>query len=271
VSATRIKRPSGNNLVLVDTPGFDDTHKSDIQILEIIAKWLGKTYKSGFRILGIVYLHRITDNRIAETVHRSFHVFSELCGPEAAKNVVLVTTMWDELEDGDSGPVQEERFKKNLWAAMLTRGASIARFNNSTASASDVVTQVTRRRVDTEEMGEGNGVNGVKGTGEDVGNSEKVILRLQREIVDERKRIKETQAWQALYAPLSIILAEQAGNTNTDPNDPPNVVDLNQELKQLQEQIDLVLKDLGGLPTNVGRKLLLWGKNAIQKRLGHKA
>jgi predicted GTPase len=28
------------NVVLVDTPGFDDTHKSDVDILKMIADWL---------------------------------------------------------------------------------------------------------------------------------------------------------------------------------------------------------------------------------------
>jgi len=31
------------NIVLVDTPGFDDTKKSDLEILEMISKWLNKT------------------------------------------------------------------------------------------------------------------------------------------------------------------------------------------------------------------------------------
>jgi predicted GTPase len=33
----------GDNLVLVDTPGFDDVSKSDKVILEMISSWLSKT------------------------------------------------------------------------------------------------------------------------------------------------------------------------------------------------------------------------------------
>ena len=66
-----------NRLVLVDTPGFVDTHRS-------ISDWLKKTYfslssflflccilfiiyryKKGIKLAGIVYLHKITDNRMA--------------------------------------------------------------------------------------------------------------------------------------------------------------------------------------------------------------
>ena len=44
VRALRVRTPEmGKNIILVDTPGFDDTHKSDYEILELIAKWLKTT------------------------------------------------------------------------------------------------------------------------------------------------------------------------------------------------------------------------------------
>jgi predicted GTPase len=48
VSAHRVldHEKYGNKLVLVDTPGFDATHKTDKQILEMISKWMTKTYAS---------------------------------------------------------------------------------------------------------------------------------------------------------------------------------------------------------------------------------
>jgi len=30
----------GKSCVLVDTPGFDDTYRSDVEILELISEWL---------------------------------------------------------------------------------------------------------------------------------------------------------------------------------------------------------------------------------------
>lgn len=38
----------GQKLILVDTPGFDDTYRSDLDILRTIARWLETTY---------VYIH----------------------------------------------------------------------------------------------------------------------------------------------------------------------------------------------------------------------
>jgi predicted GTPase len=34
------------DVVFVDTPGFDDTHKSDADILKMVADWLKSTYVS---------------------------------------------------------------------------------------------------------------------------------------------------------------------------------------------------------------------------------
>ena len=34
---------SGINIVFVDTPGFDDTYKTDVEILQMIADWLNST------------------------------------------------------------------------------------------------------------------------------------------------------------------------------------------------------------------------------------
>jgi hypothetical protein len=46
VRAVRYVRPgdpSGARFVIVDTPGFDDTNKSDTEILTLIAQWLQTT------------------------------------------------------------------------------------------------------------------------------------------------------------------------------------------------------------------------------------
>jgi predicted GTPase len=37
---------SGRNIVLVDTPGFDDADIKDTDVLESIAQWLAETYRS---------------------------------------------------------------------------------------------------------------------------------------------------------------------------------------------------------------------------------
>ena len=49
VQAVRISHPStGQSIVFVDTPGFDDSNKSDTEVLRMIAQWLEKTYANTF-------------------------------------------------------------------------------------------------------------------------------------------------------------------------------------------------------------------------------
>ena len=43
VQPVRCALPDGREIVLVDTPGFDDTYLSDTQILRRIATWLKET------------------------------------------------------------------------------------------------------------------------------------------------------------------------------------------------------------------------------------
>jgi predicted GTPase len=41
VNVVRVRVPDEDlEIVLVDTPGFDDTHKSDYEILKLIKDWL---------------------------------------------------------------------------------------------------------------------------------------------------------------------------------------------------------------------------------------
>ena len=47
-------------ITLFDTPGLDDTMRSDTDVLEEIAAFLSHTYKQHVLLSGIIYFHRIT-------------------------------------------------------------------------------------------------------------------------------------------------------------------------------------------------------------------
>ena len=99
--------------MFVDTPGFDDTYKSDIEILSMIADWLVNTcvfslrvwspvqynsgtrfrYKQSSNLATIIYMHRISDNRMSGSVLKNLKLFASLCGMEAMPNVIIATTM----------------------------------------------------------------------------------------------------------------------------------------------------------------------------------
>ncbi|KXN84731.1 hypothetical protein AN958_12158 [Leucoagaricus sp. SymC.cos] len=126
VRALRVPIPGENaDVVLVDTPGFDDTHKTDYQILQLISNWLKETGMKNIRLDGVLYLHRISDNRMAGTPLRNLDLFEKICGPKWFGRVVLVTTMWDEVDEV-TGVDREKQLKAEFWEGMLRRGVPIS-------------------------------------------------------------------------------------------------------------------------------------------------
>ncbi|KAM6479274.1 P-loop containing nucleoside triphosphate hydrolase protein [Trichoderma sp. SZMC 28011] len=135
---------------LVDTPGFDDTHRSDTDILRQVADWLNRSYQAQIRLAGIVYLHRITDNRMGGTALKNLSIFKKLCGDEGLSCVVLATTMWG-LVSPEEGERREHDLstKPEYWAGMVSRGSKVLRLDKGTISALAVMEHIfaQRRRI----------------------------------------------------------------------------------------------------------------------------
>ena len=82
---------------LVDTPGFDDTERTDFNILQEIASFLKVSFQAGLKLNGIIYLHRSSDNRLQGSSMRSMSLFHKIIGGSVYENIVLATTMWGPL------------------------------------------------------------------------------------------------------------------------------------------------------------------------------
>ncbi|KAH9924831.1 P-loop containing nucleoside triphosphate hydrolase protein [Amylocystis lapponica] len=61
IETSRTFEMCGRRVTLIDTPGFDDTTKSDTDILKMIALYLSTTYQFGRKLSGVIYMHRISD------------------------------------------------------------------------------------------------------------------------------------------------------------------------------------------------------------------
>jgi len=186
VTAVRMAAPN-DSVVLVDTPGFDDTYKSDSDILKLIASWLEKTYKKDIKLTGIIYLHRITDNRMSGSPLKNLRLFNNLCGHDAIRRVILASTMWEKLPDQNKGTLREEELKGKYWKDMIARGSTTGRFNNTLESAWDVLKVI----LDLKET------------------SDDPTLLLQEELVKLAKVLGETAAGRTLYEDLQRQLAKQ--------------------------------------------------------------
>lgn len=180
-------------IYLIDTPGFDDTDKTDTMVLKEIAQWLKVTFEQKILLNGIIYIHQISADRMTGSAKKNIMMFKSLCGPDAMKNVMLVTSMWDQVPV----KVAEQREKElmeteEFWGWMHNRGSIIRRHHNTHSSAEAIV----------QEMVQMSGKAPVK-------------LSLQEEMVNKGRTLEETGAartlegeWTAEKARLQEQLVE---------------------------------------------------------------
>jgi len=133
----------GRNIYLIDTPGFDDTTRTDTEILREIAAWLKKSYDDKVQLAGIVYLHHISDNRVGGSGVKNIRLFKELCGEKALSCVVLATTMWD-LMPRDKAERREQELisKEQFWGGLLQHGCRAMRQDDGSVSATRIIRHI---------------------------------------------------------------------------------------------------------------------------------
>ncbi|KAK4455331.1 P-loop containing nucleoside triphosphate hydrolase protein [Podospora aff. communis PSN243] len=162
---------SGREIILVDTPGFDDTNRPDAEILQEMAHFLVALYNSDVRLAGIVYLHRITDPRFSGTAGKNLEILQRLCGPPNFDSVVLVMNMWDSI-DVETAMQRELELRHTFWTNMLKGNSTMTPHTGTRESA----LQIVRGLVDNAKP--------------------RLILSIQHELAEEGKTLDSTAAGQ---------------------------------------------------------------------------
>lgn len=162
---------NGRTYVIIDTPRFDDSYRSNDGIVDAILDWLESSYRSGTRLSGIIYLHRISDIRMQGSAFDNLRMFRKLCGANALPNVLLVTTFWDTVSQHE-GDRRERELKSNdeFWGRMVKKGSKMKRW------ARDYSVSATFAILD------------------EVTPDAKCTLQAQEEIVDQGKDRCQTEA-----------------------------------------------------------------------------
>ncbi|KAF5351105.1 hypothetical protein D9756_008394 [Leucocoprinus leucothites] len=243
IEATRMPLPRHpeRNIVLVDTPGFDDTERSDMEILSMVSDWLKKTYEKDVKLSGLIYLHCIKENRMAGTTYKNLRMFGELCGDMAMDQVVLVTTMWRKVAQ-NVGEAREKELKDVFWKPLTDRGSYVDRLLEATSKdAWRVVNALVKKRLEKEKEG-------------------KIVL-LQEELVDKKIALNETHAGQALYTDLQRKLREQKEEMKSliahlgKSDDPRLKKQLQEEYDKLQRDFDQTFKEAETLKRSLFKRL----------------
>ncbi|KAI0859104.1 P-loop containing nucleoside triphosphate hydrolase protein [Xylaria cubensis] len=181
------KLPSGR-VYLVDTPGFDDINRSDTEVLRALAAWLTATYSGGIKLSGVLYLHRINQTRMQRSALKNIGLFRSLCGDDALKKVVLVTTMWD-ITEHNVAESRERQLKetKEYWGSMVAKGSQVIRHDNTRQSACTLVEIFMK-------------------------GDTKIVLSIQSEMVDNHKPLERTEVGND----IKELLAEQNAKLRRD-------------------------------------------------------
>lgn len=151
VSFYQLRRSNGKQSWLIDTPGFDDTERENIDLLKELIACLTVVDQRGGRITGIFYLHRIIDPRMGGSSMKSLTLFKLLVGAAAMPLVRLVSTRWNDLGANESDLERGNTLEKQLctsqkyWGSCLSEGALAMRHYGDQASAQAVVESVLNR------------------------------------------------------------------------------------------------------------------------------
>jgi len=150
-------------------------------------------------------------------------MFQELCGADALQNVILTTTMWDEVTD-ETGSLREDQLRTIFWQPMMSRGCRIARFSSTRKSAWEIIDKFD---VDTRRP-----------------------IKLQKEMVDEGKELSQTSAyavllrwWERVIAKFRDMLRKREAQPVglSKDNDPRSAAVVKEEHSDLDQQLELAV------------------------------
>ena len=108
-------------------------------------------------------------------------MFRKLCGPDSLKNVVIVTTMWDQVTTGEGSRREQELMSSNnLFKPLLDGGATMMRHERTAESAAKVIHYLLGKSPTT--------------------------TQIVRELLQEEKTLEETSAGTELLGNIQVLL-----------------------------------------------------------------
>ena len=145
-------------------------------------------YENGSKLSGIIYIHRISDERFTGVSVRNFRMFRQLCGDSTLKNVILVTNMWGKVKQG-VGEARERELVDTYFKAALDKGAQLVRHHDTTQSSHDIIRRIIK--------------------------NDPSAFQIQRELVDEGKGIGDTAAGVAIGAEFDRVIKRYEAEVKT--------------------------------------------------------
>ena len=146
-------------------------------------------------------------------------MFGKLCGEKTLKNVIIMTNMWGRvaLQEGED---REQQLKNEYFKAAIEKGAQLCRHDNTPESARAILRMILKNTP--------------------------AVLRVQHELIEERKGIEQTEAGEELNREICMVLVkhqkdidglEKGMQEAIEDDDQETQEELEEEKKRLQEEM----------------------------------
>jgi hypothetical protein len=116
---------NGRKVALRDTPGFNDTLRSDKEVLESVSQFLGPEVL----LSGLIYSQPVSINRVQGSQIKFLWLFKHICGQVAFSKVIIVSTMWSEMKHPKQARISIKE-RENEIAEIAIRVAGMAKDKN---------------------------------------------------------------------------------------------------------------------------------------------
>ena len=164
---------------------------------------------------------------MAATSIRHLRTFEKLCGQDALQKVILVTTMWDEVDE-TTGNLEEEKMKTRYWNEMLEHNSTTSRFMGTRESA----LQLLRPLIDA-------------------ANNKRISLLLQQEMVDMKQKLTKTSAGRHLFNKAQHIVTKRQdvlqrfqAEMSRPVGDRTSLQPLHEELRKLNQSLASIVEEM---------------------------
>ena len=189
---------------------------------------VSRRHGANSRLTGLIYIHRISDTRVGGTAQRNLRMFRKLCGPDSLKNVVVVTTMWDNVTPEEGSRREQELISSNdLFKPLLDGGATIMHHERTAESAAKVIDYLLGKSPTTTQI---------------VG-----------ELLQEKKVLKETAAGIELHSEIQALLKRHEAEMESLKAELREMAqgELAEERQRMDQQLDKLLKELNELKRGI--------------------
>lgn len=156
----------------------------------------------------------ITESKMKGSSMKSLNMFRSLCGTDSLKNVVFVTTKWD-ICDRKQAEGRQAEMRDKFLKAELEMGATLTSHDNSIQSACGIVRGL-------------------------LGNPP-VVLNIQRQLVDQKKALRDTDAFEELDKEMTLERKKWADEYAQGLKDAAN--EENERMKKILEESNARYKE----------------------------